>query len=52
MTAATRSTQHLHNANWIGSRFAISKRASTRPFSGTLIIHPGGNPYLSAQVDI
>jgi hypothetical protein len=52
MTAATPSTRHLRNANWIGSRSAVLKKASTRPSNGTWIIHPGGNRFSSAQEDI
>ena len=42
----------LRNENWIGSRCAVSKKASTRPSSGTSIIRPGGNRCSSALVGI
>src|SRR6267154_4252342 len=50
--AGTRSTLHLHTANWIGNRAAVSNKASTRPFSGTSRIPPGGNRFSNEPADI
>src|SRR5262249_43592728 len=50
--AATPLILRSRNANWIGNRAAVSRKASTRPSSGTSIIHPGGNRSSSERVVI
>src|SRR4029453_11162549 len=52
MTGVMRSIHPSRNENWIGSRFAVSKKVSTKQSSGTSITRRGGNHFLSARVGI
>src|SRR5439155_23126279 len=52
MIVGTRSTRHLRSASLTGNRGTISRKVSTKPFSGTWRIHRGGSRCLSVREDI